>query len=86
VGYKSSEFIQNPGFWLEHVHPDDKERVLQEIPQIIEKGQHSYEYRFLCRDGNYIWLRDEMKCIRDEKGQPVEIVGFCSDITKYKVK
>jgi PAS domain S-box-containing protein len=84
VGYHSSEFIKNPGFWLEHVHPDDKKRVLQEIPQIIEKGHHSYEYRFQCKNGQYIWLRDEMKCIRDENGNPVEIVGFCSDITKYK--
>jgi PAS domain S-box-containing protein len=84
VGYDSTEFIENPGFWLEHVHPDDKERVLEEIPQIIKNGHHSYEYRFQCKDGKYIWLRDEMKCIRDKAGNPVEIVGFCSDITRYK--
>jgi PAS domain S-box-containing protein len=84
VGYKSSDFIENPGFWLEHVHPDDKRRVLKEIPKIIKNGQHSYEYRFKCKDGQYIWLRDEMKCIRDNEGNPVEIVGFCSDITRYK--
>jgi PAS domain S-box-containing protein len=84
VGFSSSEFIENPGFWLDHVHPDDKERVLGEIPQIIKNGHHSYEYRFQCKDGRYIWLRDEMKCIRDKNGNPVEIVGFCSDITRYK--
>jgi PAS domain S-box-containing protein len=84
VGYNSSQFIENPGFWLDHVHPDDRERVLQEIPQIIKNGHHSYEYRFRCSDGRYIWLRDEMKCIRDNNGDPVEIVGFCSDITRYK--
>jgi PAS domain S-box-containing protein len=84
VGYNSSQFLDNPGFWLDHVHPDDKERVLAEIPQIIKNGHHAYEYRFLCSDGRYIWLRDEMKCIRDKNGDPVEIVGFCSDITRYK--
>jgi PAS domain S-box-containing protein len=85
VGYKSTEFIENPGFWLQHVHPDDKERVLAEIPQIIKNGHHTYEYRFQCKNGKYVWLRDEMKCIKDKDGNPVEIVGFCSDITKYKV-
>ncbi len=83
VGYNSSQFIENPGFWLDHVHPDDKEKVLNEIPKITENGYHSYEYRFQRSDGKYIWLRDEMKCIRDESGKPVEIVGFCSDITRY---
>jgi len=84
VGYDSSQFIENPGFWLEQVHPDDRERVLEEIPQIIKNEHHSYEYRFRHKNGRYIWLRDEMKCIKDNNGNPVEIVGFCFDVTKYK--
>jgi PAS domain S-box-containing protein len=84
VGYDSSQFINNPGFWLEHVHPDDKEKVLAEIPNIIEKGYHAYEYRFRHKDGRYVWLKDEMKCIKDDNGNPLEIVGFCSDITEFK--
>jgi PAS domain S-box-containing protein len=84
VGYNAHQFIENPGFWLEHVHPDDKERVIKEIALITKNGYHSYEYRFQRSDGKYIWLRDEMKCVRDDTGKPVEIVGFCSDITRYK--
>lgn len=84
VGYDSSEFIDNPGFWLEHVHPKDKKRVLGELPNILKNGRHSYEYRFRRSDGRYIWLRDDMRCVRDGDGNPVEIVGFCSDITRYK--
>lgn len=84
VGYSTSDFIKNPGFWLEQVHPDDKEKVLAEIPKIIENEHHTYEYRFRHKNGHYIWLRDEMKCIKDSDGNPVEIVGFCFDVTKYK--
>ncbi|MFC2049676.1 PAS domain S-box protein [Chloroflexota bacterium] len=84
TGYESREFTEDPKFWYNRIHPDDREPVATEIPKIFEKDLHSYEYRFRCKDGDYIWLRDEMKLIRDEKGNPVEIIGVWSDITERK--
>jgi len=82
VGYESQEFTQNPDFWFNHIHPEDQPIVGYEISRLLEKNRHVYEYRFQRKDGEYIWVRDDMKLIRDEKGQPLEIVGFWSDVTE----
>jgi PAS domain S-box-containing protein len=84
LGYEPREFLEESSFWIDRVHPDDVQRVLTELPQIFEQGHHTYEYRFRRRDGTYIWMRDEMKLVRDEEGEPLEIVGYWVDITDRK--
>jgi len=84
TGYESSIFTRNSSFWIDHIHPDDVQFVLDEVQKVFKKETHTYEYRFLCKDGKYIWVQDEMKLIRDEKGSPVEIVGYWADITDRK--
>jgi PAS domain S-box-containing protein len=85
VGYESREFTENSGFWIDRIHPDDVQHVLTDVAKIFEKGQYKYEYRFRRKDGKYIWVRDEMKLVRDEKGEPLEIIGNWVDISdKYK--
>jgi PAS domain S-box-containing protein len=82
TGYKSKDFITKSNFWIDHVHPDDRKRVLKSIPHIFKKDTYSYNYRFRCKNGRYIWVRDEMKLTRDQDGEPLEIVGFWIDITE----
>jgi PAS domain S-box-containing protein len=84
LGYESYEFIENPDFWADYIHPDDKERIFVEIARIFDTGHHTLEYRFLCRDGTYRWIRDEQILIRGETGHPVEMIGSVSDITERK--
>jgi PAS domain S-box-containing protein len=84
VGYEPRNFIENSSFWLDHVHPEDKQRILAELPQIFEQKYHTYEYRFLCKNGTYIWVRDEMKLVLDKEGKPLEIIGYWIDISGRK--
>jgi len=84
TGYKPDEFLETSSFWLDHVHPDDVEHILAELPSIFERNLHIYEYRFLCKDGRYIWVRDEMKLVRNAIGEPLEIIGYWIDITVRK--
>jgi len=84
TGYDPNSFIKNSSFWIDRIHPEDKQRILQDLPNIFKKGYHTYEYRFRCKNGKYIWMRDEMKLILDDKGQPLEIVGYWMDITERK--
>lgn len=84
TGYKVEQFYQESGFWLQCLHPDDVSVVHQAITQLIKNGHVSYEYRFLHPSGNYCWLQDEAKLIRDAAGAPVEIIGYCIDITSRK--
>ncbi len=84
TGYASQTFIEDADFWITHVHPDDRPFVVSEIEKLFKKGQLVYEYRFLVKDGSYIWVRDEMRLVRDDHGSPQEIVGFWVDITDRK--
>jgi len=83
-GYAPREYLDNPNFWRERVHPDDLQRVETEVSDLLKNGKHALEYRFRCKDGSYRWVNDEQHIIRDEKGDPVEVVGSWSDITTRK--
>ena len=84
LGYEPREFLEDPSFWPSHIHTDDVQGVLERLSPLFEEGHHVHEYRFRHKDGSYRWMRDELKLIRDEKGTPVEIVGFWVDITDHK--
>ena len=84
VGYDPREFTEDSRFWFNHVHPDDQVLISDAVSETFEKEFHAYEYRFRCRDGEYIWVRDEMKVVRDGDRNPLEIIGFWVDITERK--
>ncbi|OGF67681.1 MAG: hypothetical protein A2Y62_11170 [Candidatus Fischerbacteria bacterium RBG_13_37_8] len=84
TGYNSKEFTKESNFWKEHIHPEDVQRILGELPDIFERGYHAYDYRFLHKNGGYIWIRDEMRLIKDKEGNPLEIVGYMTDLTEQK--
>jgi PAS domain S-box-containing protein len=83
-GYTPCEYLDNPNFWRERVHPDDLQRAETEVTKLLKNGKHAVEYRFRHKDGSYRWVNDEQHVIRDETDEPVEIVGSWSDITARK--
>ena len=84
LGYEPQEYLENADFWRRRVHPDDFNSVEAESVRLYKKGRHTVEYRFLKNDGSYCWVNDEQRLVRDEDGQPVEVVGSWSDITERK--
>ncbi|MEG3892861.1 PAS domain S-box protein [Microcoleus sp. Z1_A1] len=84
LGYKPEEFLSECGFWANHIHPEDAPRVFTHLSALFEHNTHQHEYRFLHRDGHYVWLRDELRLLRDEEGTPIEIVGYFADISDVK--
>src|SRR5579862_3117999 len=84
-GYSAETFTRDPGFWANHIHPEDREHVLKASAAIVEQGKVNHEYRFLHRDGTYRWVRDSAALVRDEAGVPIEIVGYWSDVTEAKL-
>src|SRR5262249_30911722 len=84
LGYEPNEYLENADFWRRCVHPDDFAAVEAESILLFKKGRHTVEYRFLKKDGTYCWVNDAQRLIRDEKGQPAEVVGSWSDISERK--
>src|SRR5215471_9756730 len=84
LGYETLEYLHNADFWRSRVHPDDLARVEAESSNLYKNGRHTVEYRFLKKDGTYCWVNDEQRLIRDEGGQPIEVIGSWSDVTRRK--
>ena len=83
-GYAPAEYLKDPNFWRDQVHPDDLARVEEAITKFFQNGIHAVEYRFRRKDGSYCWVNDEQRLIRGVDGKPLEIVGSWSDITARK--
>lgn len=84
AGYKPDDFLGKSTFWIDNVHPEDREYVLSVLKKLVREKTYSFEYRFRHKNGDYIWVRDEMHLIYDREGTPREIIGCWTDITQQK--
>ncbi|MFX1505966.1 MAG: PAS domain S-box protein [Promethearchaeota archaeon] len=84
TGYDEGEFINDPSFWTNGIHPDDRQRLVDTFEGIVQSEHYSETYRFKHKNGSYLWMMDEASLIRDKQGNPIEIVGYWTDITKQK--
>jgi PAS domain S-box-containing protein len=85
MGYEAHEFTEDPAFWPDHIHPDDRKLVFDGMPRLIENGIATSEYRFLAKDGTYRWTHDEVRAVRDADGRLLEFLGYWIDITERKL-
>jgi PAS domain S-box-containing protein len=84
MGFSEWEMVEDPDFWVKRLHPDDTARVFERMAPLVEQGGGAIEYRFRHRDGHYVWIQDTFKVVRNDAGQPSEIVGSWADITHRK--
>lgn len=83
LGY-SVEDWNKPGFWADHLHPEDKIWAVDfRINRTKKMEAYDFEYRFMRNDGTVVWLRDIVKVIvKDNK--PKWLRGVTVDITERK--
>jgi len=84
-GYEPEDFLRQPRFWADRIHPDDVSAVYHHLAGVLERDTHSYNYRFRTKSGEYRWTHDELRLVRDAAGNVVEIAGYCFDITEQKL-
>lgn len=85
LGYKPEDMVADQNFWFDHIHPDDAPNIFSSLAMVFVEGQRAYEYRFKAHDGRYLWMHDTLRLIRDEAGNPLEVVGSLTDITDRKL-
>ena len=86
LGHSLEAWRSQKGFFIEHVHPDDREQVRAAQEQARATGEPVlYEYRFLARDGRTVWLEDLLTLVSDEAGRPEYTQGFALDVTARKL-
>lgn len=84
LGYEPAQMTADPNFWFNHIHPDDTAQIFSSLALLFTEGERTYEYRFLNNAGNYIWMHDMLRLVRDEDDNPIEVVGSLTDITERK--
>ena len=85
-GYDPDQSVLPLSWWAQHVHPDDALRVQDEISEWFEGDDETWhsEYRFQKADGTYVNVRDRGVVQRNERGEPVRVIGSLLDITRQK--
>lgn len=81
TGYRLDQAVQSH-WWSDHIHPEDRARVLAANRDPEAMDRCVTEFRLRHADGNYRWVRDEKRVIRDARGKPCEVLGAWSDITE----
>jgi PAS domain S-box-containing protein len=83
-GYSASEIGPDAAWRHEHVHPEDREHVVNSIHTAIDSGASQWreEYRFLRANGSTAFVLDRGHVIRDESGNAVRMIGAMQDITE----
>ncbi|MDK2973874.1 MAG: hypothetical protein PWP08_245 [Methanofollis sp.] len=85
LGYEPQEVIYDASFWATRIHPSDRQRILEEeLSALPDLGRLTLEYRIQHKDGKYRWLHTEVKLLRDEDRNPVEVIGSAIDISERK--
>jgi len=82
-GYTPDQVEATIAWWEDHIHPDDRERVVAGIHAIIDGGGPAWsaEYRFFRGDGSVAYVFDRGHVIHDRSGKPVRMIGARMDIT-----
>lgn len=84
LGYPASQWMEEPTFWAEHLHPDDRARAVSYcVTATREMRDHSFQYRMVAANGRVVWLHDLVTVI-SENGRPVKLRGIMVDITRSK--
>jgi len=84
TGYKAEDILCDSNFWLSHIHPDDIQLFLTDLPKLFNQEKVNLEYRFLHNNGDYIWIYEQSKLVKDKANNPIEIIAYCIDITERK--
>jgi PAS domain S-box-containing protein len=82
TGYPAHRWIEDPDLWFRRVHPDDRDRIVdEELAAARTDAAFASEYRVKHREGNWIWVRDRAQPVDDRVMQ-----GVIIDITLERQK
>jgi signal transduction histidine kinase len=74
-----------PEAWIEYVHEDDREGLIDAFAQARAGGEDfNHQYRVRWPDGSQRWLESQGKCQRDHENHVTRIVGVMADVSHRK--
>lgn len=86
-GYDDHDLEQGYQFWKSKVHEDDREKIIDKMNAAMEIAHLTSlnnEYRFLCKDGSYKIVSDNISILRNLEGKAFRLIGSMHDITEQR--
>lgn len=86
-GYEPRDFMEERVRFADIVHPDDVERIREEIYRYAAEDleEYSQEYRVITKSGETRWVEDQTSVVRDESGEKIHNQGILIDLTEKKL-
>ena len=86
-GYDPRDFLEEKIRFAEIVHPDDIERLREEINDYAEADVEDYTqyYRVITKEGDVRWVEDQTSVVRDGQGNKIHNQGILIDITERRL-
>jgi len=85
-GYSEQDFPDCIESWSSRIHSDDLPAAMALLDTAIQTREPvALEYRFLCRDGSWKWVRSRGVAVgHDKNGKPTRMTGTISDISEKR--
>ncbi len=90
LGYDPGEFLADENFWLNHLHPEDRD-IAESFRRAAAEGRgpQCFEHRMVSAGGDAIWLKTSVSLISGSGisgsgGDKAELAGVMADITERK--
>lgn len=83
-GRSVDELYLHPYEWINAIHEEDRERVMESALSKQISGKYDEVYRVVRPDGSVRWIQDRAFPIEDESGRVYRVVGVAEDITERK--
>ena len=87
-GKSINSLYRNPKSWIDSVHPDDREQLIQNITATATTDSRSpefHEYRMTNADGKELWISTHAHPVLNEEGKIYRYAGIAEDITARKL-
>jgi diguanylate cyclase (GGDEF)-like protein/PAS domain S-box-containing protein len=88
-GHRLESNSAHRDWWVSHIHPDDRDRVVARATEVHEGGsgvvRWTNEYRFARADGSYAHVLDRGQLIRDVGGTAIRAIGAMFDLSEKRL-
>ncbi len=82
LGYDQGEFPRTISGHMDSIHPDDRDRLIKEVEEAVEKGGDFHSvYRIKCKDGTFRYWDERGKATGFQDGKAVKWTGSVTDVT-----
>lgn len=84
-GYTEEKLETSYENFLQAVHPDDRNLVIDAVNNCVENGaEYNIEHRVVWPDGSVHWMHESGDVVRAEDGAALNMLGVVRDITSRK--